>query len=379
MSQRTYFSGLVASSALVLSACTGGTGGGGITIGTDPPPAQGDQLVIQPIQVCNDSGGQCAQTGFFEAVTQKIWDQAGLQVTFLPTNQLNDSTYLSVAPGAGSNSEFSQLSFSGGAGAFGRHPSSTRDSGPINLWFVDTIEVGSGLVQFGNAWVGSNGVLISDDIFDFNNGVGRIDVIAHEVGHNLGLRHSTLGAGPANNLMSDGRSRAIPSSIDDIYPDGARLSRLNDDQIREARSSGFLLSAAGLASLTGSMPDVAESDIPTGLTTEADAIPVGFEASVSGLKVPKDLVTGFSFGVGDAAWPPLATSGSSAEPAGGYTSIEPSIELVAEADTASVPEPGVSFLVWLGLAGFGGRCLQKGRSQLSSSRTKLSRVGSDCQ
>ncbi|MEM9906940.1 MAG: zinc-dependent metalloprotease family protein [Cyanobacteria bacterium P01_D01_bin.44] len=354
MSKRIYFSGLVAGTALVLSACTVESSGGGLIIETDPPPAQGDQLVIQPIRVCDDSGGQCAQTGFFDAVTQKLWDQAGLEVTFLPINQLNDSTYLSVSPGAGSNSEFSELSFSGGRGAFGRHPSSDRDSGPINLWFVDTIEVGSGLVQYGNAWVGSNGVLISDDIFDFNNGAGRIDVIAHEVGHNLGLRHSTLGAGPANNLMSDGRSRAIPGTIDDIYPDGARLGQLTNDQIREARSSGFLFSAAGLASLSNASSDVVMREAPTGPIAEADAMPIGFEASVGGLKVPKDLITGFSLETGGAAELIVEDSG---DQGGGDIGIG----LVAEADAASVPEPGISVLVWLGLAGIGGRCLQKRR------------------
>jgi hypothetical protein len=235
---------------VTLSACGGGGGGGGNAIA-----AGGDQLLIQPIRVCDDTGIVCAQMNFFEAITDKLWAQAGIGVTFLPPNQLNNSTFLSIAPGSGSNSEFSQLAFSGGAGAFGRHPSSSRTTGPINMWFVDVIEAGSGLVQYGSAWIGLNGVLISDDIYIFNGGVGRLDVIAHELGHNLGLEHDTLGAGGANNLMSDGSRRAIPNSIDDIFPDGARLGQLTGDQIQRVRSSGFLMSQATVVGLTAPGPD----------------------------------------------------------------------------------------------------------------------------
>lgn len=244
--------------ALTVSACSGGSGGGGNdgAAATPVSATEADQLVlqVQPIQVCDDNGIVCAQVEFFEAITDKIWGQANIDISFLPLNQLNDSTYLTT-----DENEFSDLSFSGSAGAFGRHPDSTRTQGPINLWFVDVIETTTGLIQFGNAWVGQNGVLVSDDIFDFNNGIGRLDVIAHEIGHNLGLRHSTFGAGPANNVMTGGGSRTIPTSIDDIFPDGARLSQLTAAQIEEARDSSFLTGVA------------ADEIVPV---TSADAIPL---------------------------------------------------------------------------------------------------------
>ncbi|MEM9487428.1 MAG: zinc-dependent metalloprotease family protein, partial [Cyanobacteria bacterium P01_F01_bin.116] len=176
------FSALFAA-ALLASACGGG--GGSSNNNTAVPISESDQLVlqIQPIQVCDDGGIVCAQVEFFETIADKIWGQANIDIAFLPLNQLNDSTYLTT-----DEDEFSDLSFSGGAGDFGRHPDSSRDQGPINMWFVDVIQTGAGLIQFGNAWVGANGILISDDIIDFN-GTGRIDVISHEIGHNLGLRH----------------------------------------------------------------------------------------------------------------------------------------------------------------------------------------------
>jgi Metallo-peptidase family M12B Reprolysin-like len=266
--------------ALVLSACSGGSDSGGGGVGT-PVASSGDQLVIQPIQVCDDAGFICAQMDFLETIVDKIWAQAGIGVTFLAPNRLNNSAFLSIAPGASSRSEFYQLSFGGSTGAFGRHPSSTRDSGPINMWFVDVIEAGSGLVQYGNAWINVNGVLISDDIFSFNNGQGRIDVIAHEIGHNLGLRHDTLGAGTGNNLMSDGGDRNLPDSIADITPDGLRLSQLTSGQIATARGSSFLTNAAGVASLL-SAPSADRVAIPNTRPTDTLMAAADQQANVQG-------------------------------------------------------------------------------------------------
>ncbi|MEM6255566.1 MAG: zinc-dependent metalloprotease family protein [Cyanobacteria bacterium P01_D01_bin.156] len=260
-------SSLLLGMALVLSACGSGSGGGSSsdsTATTVSTFSQSDQLVlqVQPIQVCDDGGIICAQVEFFETIADKIWAQANIDIAFLPLNHLNDSTFLTL-----DEDEFSDLSFSGAAGSFGRHPDSTRTDGPINLWFVDVIETTSGLVQFGNAWVGLNGAVVSDDIFDFNNGIGRLDVIAHELGHNLGLRHSTLGAGDPENVMTAGGIRTIPDSIDDIFPDGERLSQLTTAQIERARSSNFV------------SPSSADELVPMVAMTEADAIPLSVAAT----------------------------------------------------------------------------------------------------
>ena len=255
------FSGLVGV-VLMVSAC--GSSGGDSTSPPATPVVESDrlELEVQPIQVCNDDGIVCAQVELFETIADKIWHQANIEITFLPFNQLNDSTYLTI-----DDDEFADLSFSGGAGSFGRHPDSTRTQGPLNLWFVDVIETSIGLVQFGNAWIGLNGVLISDDTFDFNNGVGRLDVIAHELGHNLGLRHSTLGAGPADNLMSSGSVRTVPETIDDIFPDGEGLSRLTSDQIERARLSSFVTAEAADEILPVAAADAISwpADRPNGL------------------------------------------------------------------------------------------------------------------
>lgn len=260
--------------AVVLSACSGSGGGSSDdTATTVASISQADQLVleVQPIQVCDDAGFVCAQVELFETIVDKIWDQANIDVVFLPLNQLNDSTYLTT-----DENEFSDLSFSGPAGSFGRNPDSTRTDGPINLWFVDVIQTSTGLIQFGNAWVGQNGALVSDDILDFNNGIGRLDVIAHELGHNLGLRHSTLGAGDPENLMTGGGSRTIPESIDDIFPDGAQLSQLNAAQIERVRESSFVTAAS------------ADEIIPEAALVEADAVPL-LKSEVSAAADPRSI------------------------------------------------------------------------------------------
>jgi hypothetical protein len=220
--------------SVVLVSCTEGDGG-----------ASGPTrfVNIQPIQVCDDFGLICADLALFEEATRKIWAQANIDVSFLNPNRLNASRFLTID----SQNEFSELSFSRAAGAFGRNPLSTRTTGPINLWFVESIFPLEGANTLGLGWIGQNGIVIDDDILAFNNGIGRLDTVAHEIGHNLGLTHGGFGAGGRNNLMTEGTFRNVPSSLDDITPDGARLDQLTDRQIQEARSNSLTRSNPGLS------------------------------------------------------------------------------------------------------------------------------------
>ncbi|NJL47770.1 MAG: hypothetical protein HC929_10175, partial [Leptolyngbyaceae cyanobacterium SM2_5_2] len=191
-------------------------------------------LSIQPIQVCDDFGGLCADLALFEEATRKIWQQADVAINFLNPNRLNSNRFLAID----TQDEFAELSFAGGAGAFGRHPLSTRTTGPLNLWFVEEIFDLAPLAEtLGLAWIDQNGMVVSDNILDFNNGQGRLDTVAHEIGHNLGLTHTSFGAGGSNNLMTEGGFRTSPTSLSDITPDGVRLDQLTPSQIDFARDS----------------------------------------------------------------------------------------------------------------------------------------------
>ncbi|MEO0537106.1 MAG: zinc-dependent metalloprotease family protein [Cyanobacteria bacterium P01_A01_bin.123] len=302
-----------------LASCTGVLGGPLV-------------LEIQPIQVCNNSGTTCAGMDLFAAATQKIWAQADIEVVFLSPNKLFASDLLVIDNNPNLlDSEFYQMSFTGGAGAFGRHPDSSRNEGPINLWFVDEIESSLGRA-FGLAWVGSNGVLISDDILDFNGGIGRIDTIAHEIGHNLGLRHTTFGAGGANNLMTSGLVRAVPSSTDDIAPDGAALDQLNSSQINEARDSSLLRDNTGSSIISGIID----------LLLSPDDDPLLDQGQTAAVTIDQSY--------------------------GSYRSAP------AQPPAKAIPETGFSGWVWAGIAivgGWGVCCRPRGASPQRSNRPPL--------
>ena len=193
------------------------------------------QLTIQPINVCDNAGLNCGNPAenVFAAETQKIWAQAGIDVTFLAFNQLNNTSFLSIdednvtpAP------SLANL-------AFGAGNQQNADPTVINMYFVDDIDAGGAGTTFGIAFVGGNGVAIADEVFTANGGLGRIDTIAHELGHNLGLSHSDPGM-TADYLMRAGGGRNVPGSIADITPDGDGNDLLTVAQINEAQESGFV-------------------------------------------------------------------------------------------------------------------------------------------
>jgi hypothetical protein len=177
---------------------------------------------VQPIQVCDDAGLNCANSGLelFLNETNKIWSQAEITMNFLSFMTVNSSAQLN-------EDDFGDLGLN-------------ADSSIVNMWFVnDLTDCGgptSGLFGCGSS---SGRVAITNSVFTYNGGIGRLDTIAHELGHVLGLGHDDFGAGGAANLMTAGSARSIPDSIGDITPDGDNLDQLTAAQIAEATSSDF--------------------------------------------------------------------------------------------------------------------------------------------
>ncbi len=191
------------------------------------------RVTVQPIQVCNsvsDGGGGCANQNqqLFAAETNKIWEQAGIEINFLSFRQFNNTSYKTID----NYSELYDLFDSPGHQA-------NSDSLVLSMWFVDSILPAFGGVTYGIAYYPGNRLAIGNDVFSYNNWVGRLDTIAHEIGHNLGLGHNDLGAGGSTNVMSSGSVRSVPGSINEIVPNGADLDELTAAQISTARSSKY--------------------------------------------------------------------------------------------------------------------------------------------
>lgn len=197
-------------------------------------------LTINVYQLCDDAGFNCASLGpaddnFYAAETSKIWAQAGISVSFNFVGTINNSLFLTVDDG-GPNSFFNL------AGLTGNRQSTTI----LDMFLVSTV-VGA----YGEGWDGVGGLVMGmDDIMGYPGPRGRIDTMAHELGHNLGLVPDTDPeyAGPSdpghssdpNQLMASGAIRNVPLTLDDINPDGLGYDQLSPFQIALARESTLL-------------------------------------------------------------------------------------------------------------------------------------------
>jgi hypothetical protein len=180
-------------------------------------------FTANPIRVCNDAGADCATVNTFSAETTKIYAQAGIMPVFLPTTQINSTASQTVSGVAAVN-----------VAGNGQSSNSTV----INTWFVKQLTTDPGKVLYGEGYQPGNGVVVNTtDVNSYNGGVGRVDTVAHEIGHNLGLGHTDFGAGGASNLMTAGSDRNIPNGVGNIAPDGTNLDQLTADQITKVRNS----------------------------------------------------------------------------------------------------------------------------------------------
>jgi hypothetical protein len=287
-----------------------------------------DYVVVQPISVCSTDGNTCPPViNLSDPVTgvniaDSIWSQVGIRVSFLPvvkwsspTNPLhrlgdptndyrtlhvcncgsgtgactspavpscstgsssNDLTVISQQPSISMNTVPNPTNPPGGAtpcavanGVFQPPcvPVSTSAT-TINQFYGQFIDPSLGqthLTILGFSWDNGNGSFISSG--------ASADTVAHELGHVLGLEHTTLGAGPltcpmpypnslcSQNLMTAGSGvRNVPSSLNNCGSSGKQacwfsqvppnfmatsatpvpLDVMDTSQMGAAQQSGFL-------------------------------------------------------------------------------------------------------------------------------------------
>lgn len=187
-------------------------------------------LTLQPYQVCDTTGTQCPTVKLFQDQLLRTLAQAGIATAVLPTRTLYNGLL---------NGERNLALYNGTPGA------RSSNWNTLNAWFVPTLDASNPAeTLFGLGYLGGNGVAINAGAV---NAADRRDTLVHEVGHNLGLSHDTLGAGAADNLMTRGTDRTIPAS------------GLTANQIATMRASPFL-QAAPLVTLDFSYD-------PTSMTT----------------------------------------------------------------------------------------------------------------
>jgi hypothetical protein len=219
-----------------------------------------EALTIQPINVCADAAlTNCAvdpsNAAFYQDLQAGLaaaWAQAGIAPVLLaPKNQFVPSANVGLSTEVGLTTGADLTTPIDGFRLLTRTPGNGQSPNPntINLYFVDILNTpGSGNINRGVSYVNGNGIVVST--------VNQVlDSAFHELGHNLGLDHTTFGNQnePPNDLLSPGGIRTIPATIGDITPNSANLDQLNPTQITRTQQPLFTvgLGRATVTPLTG--------------------------------------------------------------------------------------------------------------------------------
>lgn len=218
---------------------------------------------IAVYQVCDSAGVNCASTGptgnsYYAAETNKIWMQAGISVTFSFVQQIFSDNFYNPndnIPGRTFENLYDSVF---GAGTAGTNTTS------VAMFLVNDYDG-----AFGVGYSGAGGLIMSmSTISNYDCGgaigcTGRIDTLAHELGHNLGLVPETFSdygipgddghSTNINSLMASGTERNVPVTLSDIAPSGLGYDYLPQTHIDFARNSTLLTSISPVPEPTSAL------------------------------------------------------------------------------------------------------------------------------